>query len=174
MQLTGTGHRSPQGCADGAIFLPQMALVETCRVLRARDRVRLSSAVAFNKEDVAADTQGGASVIDPHSVHADMRALVVETRPAVIGDGQIRLRLTGELNNFTTQLLADGVSGAVRDTPCALIELDIAGVRFIDSAGIRGLLHRRAEAERAGCRLVLVNPTDWVRQVLRVTGLLET
>jgi anti-sigma B factor antagonist len=92
----------------------------------------------------------------------------------VIGDGQIRLRLTGELNNFTTQLLADGVSGAVRDTPCALIELDIAGVRFIDSAGIRGLLHRRAEAERAGCRLVLVNPTNWVRQVLRVTGLLET
>jgi anti-sigma B factor antagonist len=103
-----------------------------------------------------------------------MRALVVEPRPAVIGDGQIRLRLTGELNCFTTELLADSVNGAVRDTPCELIELDVAGVRFIDSAGIRGLLHRRAEAERAGCRLVLVNPTEWVRRVLRATGLLET
>lgn len=84
----------------------------------------------------------------------------------------MRLRLTGELNSFATELLAAGVDGAVHDSPCTVIELDIAGVRFLDSAGIRGLLHRRAEAERTGRRLVLVKPSDWVRQILQATGLL--
>lgn len=101
-----------------------------------------------------------------------MQALVVEPRQAAVDDGQVRLRLTGELNSFTTELLAAGIDGAVRDSPCTVIELDIAGVRFLDSAGIRGLLHQRVEAHQAGRRLVLVNPSDWVRQVLLATGLL--
>lgn len=111
---------------------------------------------------------------DPHIVRAEMQALAVEPGSALVNGDRIGLRLTGELNCFTTEILAAGVNDALRESRCAVIELDIAGVRFIDSAGIRGLLHRRAEAERAGRRLILVNPTDWVRQVLRATGLLDT
>jgi anti-sigma B factor antagonist len=101
-----------------------------------------------------------------------MRALIVEPRSAVVDDRRVRLRLAGELNFFTMGLLATGIDSAVGDSPCTVIELDIAGVRFLDSAGIRGLLHQRADAERAGRQLVLVNPSDWVRQVLRAAGLL--
>lgn len=99
-----------------------------------------------------------------------MRSLAVELQSDEAG--RITLLVTGELNCFTTDLLTAGVDNAVRDSRCTVIELDIAGVRFLDSAGIRGLLQRRTAAERAGRRLVLSNPTDWVRQILRATGLL--
>ena len=116
-----------------------------------------------------------------------MRSLEVE--PQKTEPGRICLLLTGELNAFTTDLLTTGIDRAVRDAgdsmapvtatvtasvTAPVIVLDIGGVRFLDSAGIRGLLRRRADAEAAGRRLVLVNPTDWVWQILRATGLLAT
>lgn len=109
---------------------------------------------------------------DYPGVRADMRSLSVE--PKSEEHGRLRLLVTGELNCFTTDLLATGIDRAVADSTCTVIELDIAGVRFLDSAGIRSLLKRRTHAARTGRRLVLSNPTDWVRQILHATGLLGT
>ena len=110
------------------------------------------------------------SAADYAGVRPELLSLIVEPRPA--GDGWTRLVVTGELNLVTAPLLTDAVNAVLRDSPGTVIELDLAGVPFLDSAGIRGLLHSRTNAERTGRRLVLVNPTDWVRQVLEATALL--
>ncbi len=53
------------------------------------------------------------------------------------------------------------------------IEMDFHGVNFLDSAGIRVLLLCEADARQVGCRITLTDPQPPVRQVLRMTGLLE-
>src|SRR5690349_699251 len=80
------------------------------------------------------------------NVPAAMRSLEVE--PQKTEPGRICLLLTGELNAFTTDLLTTGIDRAVRDAgdsmatvtatvTAPVIVLDIGGVRFLDSAGIR-------------------------------------
>jgi anti-anti-sigma factor len=53
------------------------------------------------------------------------------------------------------------------------IEIDLSGVTFLDSAGIRMLLMCHADAARADCELALVDPHPRVYRVLQITGLLD-
>ena len=84
---------------------------------------------------------------------------------AVIDDG---LRLSGEIDASSSSTLAswlDPLPGTDR------LALDLAGVAFLDSSGLRVLIdaHRRAEA--AGRRLVIVNPSAVVQRLFEISGL---
>ena len=48
----------------------------------------------------------------------------------------------------------------------ATIRVELAHVSYIDSSGVRALLHAKAEAERRGAAIVLVDPTPYVAQML--------
>jgi STAS domain-containing protein len=54
-----------------------------------------------------------------------------------------------------------------------LVELNLADLDFVDSAGIRCLLNCRSAVETAGSRLVLVEPSPQVVRVLDITGLFD-
>lgn len=56
---------------------------------------------------------------------------------------------------------------ARRLNPSGTIEVDLAGVDFIDTLGIRGLLHLNRQLRAAGRRLALANLRPDVRQALR-------
>ena len=55
----------------------------------------------------------------------------------------------------------------------SVVDLDLAGLSFADSAGVRCLLVCRENAARAGCRLRLVDPCPAVRRVLEMTGVIQ-
>jgi anti-anti-sigma factor len=53
------------------------------------------------------------------------------------------------------------------------IEVDLAGVTFLDCSGLTVLVTLGKAAARTGCRLWITNPQPIVRRVLDLTGLLD-
>jgi anti-sigma B factor antagonist len=53
------------------------------------------------------------------------------------------------------------------------VVVDLSGVSFLASAGLRLLLHTARIVQRRGGRLVLLDPLRDVRQVLEVTGVTD-
>jgi anti-sigma B factor antagonist len=93
-------------------------------------------------------------------------------------DGQARRRLTlgGELDLASTPALTETIARLCADGTREIV-LDISGLEFIDSTGLRCILAARAACERGGSEL-LVEPepervSPQVRRLLQVTGLLE-
>ncbi|MEV4889970.1 STAS domain-containing protein [Nonomuraea sp. NPDC055795] len=81
--------------------------------------------------------------------------------------GTVRLSLTGDLAFDTAAKL----SGLVFEPGYRRLDLDLAGISFIDSSGLAALvrLHQQAESEGAALRLVAVSPH--LRRLLKVTAL---
>ncbi|BCJ50839.1 hypothetical protein Asp14428_23140 [Actinoplanes sp. NBRC 14428] len=83
-------------------------------------------------------------------------------------DGTVIVALSGECDlegrDRLTAVLHDAVATA---TP---VVVDLAGVTFIDSSGIHGLVVAHHAAQRAGSRLHLVNASGPVATVLEMTG----
>jgi anti-anti-sigma factor len=84
-----------------------------------------------------------------------------------------RLDVTGELDGSTAADLLDAVRQVLAAPATERVELHLAALTFIDSAGIRCLLTCRTAAEDRGSRLALVDPGPRVIGVLRITGLLH-
>jgi anti-sigma B factor antagonist len=84
-------------------------------------------------------------------------------------DGRTRVSVSGELDAATANdleaALAAGVPGGT------MVELDLGGVGFIDSSGLRALLVSQQTAEQTGGSLVLVATTPAVDRLLELTGL---
>jgi anti-anti-sigma factor len=51
------------------------------------------------------------------------------------------------------------------------VVIDMAEVSFMDSSGLRVLLDLHQRADQAGCRLVLLTPSQTVTKLLDVSGL---
>ena len=80
-----------------------------------------------------------------------------------------RLRLTGELDmagvdRFERLLTADQTSEA------ATFVLDMRGLTFIDSSGLRALIMADQRVRAEGGRFIVVRGPDQVNQVLEMTG----
>jgi anti-sigma B factor antagonist len=86
-------------------------------------------------------------------------------------DGRPVLAVTGEIDLAVAsrfrQELENLVAGATGPTL-----VDLSGVAFIDSSGIRELLTARLAAQGAGGELTLLNPSPSCRRVLEVSGVL--
>ena len=98
--------------------------------------------------------------------------LSIDIFPA-FDDRLARLDVAGELDGSTTEDLLGALRRVLQPPAPDRVELHIAGLTFMDSAGIRCLLACRAAAQEAGSRLLLVDPTPHVFQSLDITGLLD-
>jgi anti-sigma B factor antagonist len=86
--------------------------------------------------------------------------------------GMRRLRLTGELDmagvdRFERLLTADQTSEATT------FVLDMRGLTFIDSSGLRALIMADGRVRAEGGHLVVVRGPDRVNQVLEMTGVAQ-
>jgi anti-anti-sigma factor len=81
--------------------------------------------------------------------------------------------VAGELDAETAGRVQQPIVDVLRHYRPARIDLDIRGITFLDSGGIWSLISCHAEAQRAGCRLALLNTPSRVYRVLQITGLLE-
>lgn len=84
-------------------------------------------------------------------------------------DGIHTLSITGELDIATTPKLEEEVNNAIAQGANTVL-IDLENLSFIDSSGLRMFLHLSHQAAGDGWRLVIANPSEQVRTVLRVTG----
>jgi anti-sigma B factor antagonist len=79
-----------------------------------------------------------------------------------------RLVLTGEIDAHT----ADGLREALLPTPhTGDLRVDFSEVTFVDSSGLRVVLEVHQTFDRAGGRLVLVDPSRPVIRLIELAGL---
>jgi anti-sigma B factor antagonist len=77
--------------------------------------------------------------------------------------------LEGEIDPHTTTVLDQAVDTAADQA--STIVLDLGGVSFIDSAGLRSLIRAQRVASEAGGGLVLRNLRPSTERILDITGL---
>jgi anti-sigma B factor antagonist len=80
------------------------------------------------------------------------------------------LTVVGEVDFDTAGSLADGVSTAIGEGPENLV-LDLGGVTFFDSSGVKVLVSTLKRTEQTGRSLSLVAVPHVVMRVLTVTAL---
>ncbi|XVQ86878.1 STAS domain-containing protein [Microbispora siamensis] len=84
--------------------------------------------------------------------------------------GATRLVMTGELD-FTT---ADDASAEVAKTLAEgvdVLELDLAGLKFIDSSGMAVVMNAYSDAEERGMAFRIVALTPYLRHLIEVVAL---
>ncbi|MFC7548114.1 STAS domain-containing protein [Plantactinospora sp. GCM10030261] len=81
-----------------------------------------------------------------------------------------RVALSGELDMASAHQVESAITPILQGRPPTHLDLDLAAVPFLDSAGILALLRARERAAEVGCRLVIHNPVRTVRRVLQIAG----
>lgn len=90
----------------------------------------------------------------------NLKLTVSDDASAVVAEGQI--------DSHTSQALEEALSEVAADTE---LDLDLAGVSFIDSSGLRVIVRTHKRHLDSGGRLTIVTPSDAVTRLLDITGL---
>ncbi len=87
------------------------------------------------------------------------------------GEGCLRATVTGEIDFANATSLQTRIVTACAERGARMLVLDLTGVEFMDSSGLRAILHLQRELAEGDGGLVLLDPTPQVRGVLMLTGL---
>ena len=82
----------------------------------------------------------------------------------------VRIALEGELDLATHERLALALEKAEAEDP-ELVVIELAGLTYLDSAGLRELVGAQRRARAAGRRFVLMRGSEPVERLLEITGL---
>jgi anti-sigma B factor antagonist len=85
-----------------------------------------------------------------------------------------RMAVFGDLDRVGAYPLERAVIHVLREQRPAHLELDLAGVPFLDTGGLKVLLQCRADAQQLDCRFTMTNVQPSVYRVLEIVRLLET
>jgi len=102
-------------------------------------------------------------------VPRDMALLELDTHDE---DGAIRLSLSGELDISSAPRVEEELTRVEADAPPVLV-LDLRGLAFMDSTGLRLIVSADARAREQGRRLAVVRGPEAVQRIFRVTRLDE-
>ena len=83
----------------------------------------------------------------------------------------VRVSVRGEVDGTDGGELERALVAAVHDA--ASVEIDLAGVSFFGSYGVRALVAAWVAAQRAAVRLAVVDASRSVRRVLEIAGLTD-
>jgi len=81
--------------------------------------------------------------------------------------------LAGEIDACSSGELAEAFTH-VPEAADGIIEVDVAGITFIDSSGLRVLLELAERMAAVGGRVALRNPSGIVSRIIEITGLEST
>jgi anti-sigma B factor antagonist len=76
-------------------------------------------------------------------------------------------KLSGEIDAHTAPLLAN----ALADLRAGDTTVDVAGVSFMDSSGLRVLIDAATRARDGGGDLIIANPTPGISRLVEISGL---
>ena len=83
---------------------------------------------------------------------------------------QVRVRLEGELDLSTAATYQDAVSELMENGWSAII-VDLEGLTFMDSSGLRATFELDAAATRRGVTLRLIGASSDIQRLFTLTGL---
>ena len=95
-----------------------------------------------------------------------MITLSLETREE--GD-QVRIAVEGELDLSSALTFDEEVRRAEERAPRTLV-IDLSGLRFLDSTGLRLIMSAQARAKKRGHRLAIVEGGHAVQRIFRLAG----
>ena len=75
--------------------------------------------------------------------------------------------VSGEIDAHTAPTLA----AAMAELPTGVATIDMAGVSFMDSSGLRVLIEAATRARDGGGDLVIANPTPGIIRLVEISGL---
>jgi len=87
--------------------------------------------------------------------------------------GTVRVAVAGEIDLASRDVLRVRLHNVLSTLHPRRIEVDLAGVTFLDCSGLTVLVVLGQAAARSGCRLRITNPQPLVRRILELTGVLE-
>jgi anti-sigma B factor antagonist len=110
---------------------------------------------------------------DPPSDPALRRAQALRLLPTAGADGEVVLSVTGEVDSLTAPDLRVAVEAVLADPTCRFLSVDLAGVRFLSSAGLSALVGawETASARNIGFRLLGWADNRAVRRPFELSGL---
>ena len=73
----------------------------------------------------------------------------------------------GEIDAHTAPLLADAMAGL----PASVVTVDVSGVSFMDSSGLRVLMDATTRARDGGGDLIVAHPTAAIVRLVEISGL---
>jgi anti-sigma B factor antagonist len=85
-------------------------------------------------------------------------------------EGGVRVRFSGELDIATAPRAEEEIRASEEQQPDTLA-VDLSGLSFMDSTGLRLIVAAAARARDVGRRLIVVRGPDPVHRVLELTGL---
>jgi anti-anti-sigma factor len=88
-----------------------------------------------------------------------------------IGDRTATVRLSGELDLFSSEALRTQLDELSATDDVDRIEIDASSVSFVDSAGLHALVQARNEGQAAGIAIRVGAMSDAVQQILDITNL---
>lgn len=97
-------------------------------------------------------------------------ALSLDVAPDAAGSS-VRITARGELDSGSAQELVDAFTGAIAQA--VDVTLDLSGVQFVDSAGLRALILIEQEARAREISLTTLPPPEPVTQQLEIAGVAE-
>jgi anti-sigma B factor antagonist len=75
--------------------------------------------------------------------------------------------VSGEIDAHTAPTLAS----AMTELPKGVVTLDVSGVSFMDSSGLRVLIEAASRARDGGGDLVIAHPTPGIARLIEISGL---
>ncbi|MET1003700.1 MAG: STAS domain-containing protein [Acidimicrobiia bacterium] len=90
----------------------------------------------------------------------------------VVGEGTARLTVLGEIDLAVREAFRDVLDYAI-DSSVDAVEVDLAGVEYLDSSGCQCLVAAYRRAAARGLSLQVVEMSDAVQRILALTGLLD-
>lgn len=88
-------------------------------------------------------------------------------------DGQAIIALNGELDPHTSPGFSAVYDQILADEAVTSIIIDIERLGFVDSSGMRTIIHSHAASEDSQKELALRNPSPTVARLLEITGLVD-
>jgi anti-sigma B factor antagonist len=85
---------------------------------------------------------------------------------------EVHVSLRGEFDISTAPRVEETLRRVETDEPATVV-IDLSGLDFMDSTGLRTLVNADQRARQAGRRLALVRGSEMVQRVLRLTRLDE-
>jgi anti-anti-sigma factor len=104
----------------------------------------------------------------PQTPPSELR--LAQTAPA---GGATRIEVDGEIDMTTGDAFRQTVARALDEPGLRQLELDLAGLQFIDSNGVSVLIYAHRVAEERGISLLISNTDEVIRSILDLLGVYE-
>jgi anti-sigma B factor antagonist len=85
----------------------------------------------------------------------------------------IRVALEGELDLSSALVFDEELRRIEDDSSLKTLVLDLCGLKFMDSTGLRLILSAHMRARKAGRRLKIEHTSTAIKRIFRLTGVLE-